>query len=358
MDLMTLTAGYRVPIKNPENQAEIIKCEILRINQEHSLYYIHFYNLNRRYDKWVHGSEFILTDDDQIDLPKKKKKGDEKKLATVIDEEVKVRNFNDIVFGNYQINTWYFSPYPKDVIKNRTVFICEFCLFYFSTQEKLNQHCSKCTIRSPPGLMVYHDTENDLAFFEIDGYVQVNYCRNLALLSKLFLDHKSLIYDVDAFLFYILCKKDNHGCHIVGYFSKEKVSEMGYNLACILTLPSEQRKGYGKILIDFSYMLSKKDGLISGPEKPLSDLGLLSYRAYWLEMILESFKSKNELMIKHLSKDSHIAEDDIIGTLLANKMIKYHQDNLIVTIDEKCKGKMESGRKHRVYEKYNLVNRY
>jgi len=42
---------------------------------------------------------------------------------------------------------------------------------------------------------------------------------------------------------------DEKGAHIVGYFSKEKDSAQGYNLACILTLPQYQRKGYGKLLI-------------------------------------------------------------------------------------------------------------
>ena len=35
----------------------------------------------------------------------------------------------------------------------------------------------------------------------------------------------------------------------MGYFSKEKHSPEEYNLACILTLPPFQRKGYGKFLI-------------------------------------------------------------------------------------------------------------
>ena len=53
------------------------------------------------------------------------------------------------------------------------------------------------------------------------------YCQNLCLLSKLFLDHKTLYYDVDPFLFYVLCEVDDAGAHIVGYFSKEKVREAG-----------------------------------------------------------------------------------------------------------------------------------
>jgi GNAT superfamily N-acetyltransferase len=48
----------------------------------------------------------------------------------------------------------------------------------------------------------------------------------------------------------------------VGYFSKEKNSEEGYNLACILTLPCYQKKGYGKFLISFSYELSKLEGKV------------------------------------------------------------------------------------------------
>jgi len=49
---------------------------------------------------------------------------------------------------------------------------------------------------------------------------------------------------------------------VVGYFSKEKASEEGYNLACILTLPAYQRKGYGKFLISMSYELSKIEGKV------------------------------------------------------------------------------------------------
>ena len=47
----------------------------------------------------------------------------------------------------------------------------------------------------------------------------------------------------------MMTETDDKGCHIVGYFSKEKDSAQGYNLACILTLPQYQRKGYGKLLI-------------------------------------------------------------------------------------------------------------
>lgn len=82
------------------------------------------------------------------------------------------------------------------------------------------------------------------------------YCQCLCLLAKLFLDHKTLYFDVEPFLFYVLTEIDKEGCHLIGYFSKEKESPDGNNVACILTLPPYQRKGFGKFLIAFSKFLS------------------------------------------------------------------------------------------------------
>ena len=46
------------------------------------------------------------------------------------------------------------------------------------------------------------------------------YSQNLCLLAKLFLDHKTLYYDTDPFLFYVMTLHDSYGYHVVGYFSK------------------------------------------------------------------------------------------------------------------------------------------
>lgn len=385
MDLENVTLGYKVPIANPEDKSSLIKCEIISKKTEKgkTMFYIHYLGLNRRYDKWIDGNELVLNNHSEIEIPRKKKKAEDKKpkketqenpkengpqnttkeqsqngqtkaMIATPDDEFRMRNFEKIQIREYLTNTWYFSPYPKEIIKNGTVFLCEFCLYYFSSQEKLLKHCATCELRHPPGNKIYE--EGELSFFEIDGYIQKNYCRNLALLSKLFLDHKSLYWDVDVFMFYVLCRKDEIGYQIVGYFSKEKFSEQGYNLACILTLPFEQRKGYGKILIDFSYLLSKKDKKIAGPEKPLSDLGLLSYRAYWLEVILEELSQSKDITIKGLSLKTHITEEDIIGTLVAYKMIKYYGEDLVIVVNDSMYNKMMKGRNSKVSEEFLLIN--
>lgn len=56
----------------------------------------------------------------------------------------------------------------------------------------------------------------NISMFEVDGKTEQAYCQNLAYLAKLFLDHKTLHFDVDFFLFYVLCEVDERGAHIVG----------------------------------------------------------------------------------------------------------------------------------------------
>ncbi|CAI2161557.1 2978_t:CDS:1 [Funneliformis geosporum] len=237
----------------------------------------------------------------------------------------RVKNLQEIHFGEYHIETWYFSPYPEEFNDSPIIYICEFCLSYFISEFQLRRHIKKCNIMHPPGNEIYRDEE--ISFFEIDGARQQTYCQNLCLLSKLFLDHKSLSYDLLPFLFYIMCKQDQYGYHIVGYFSKEKNYTLN-NLACILTLPPYQRKGYGRLLISFSYELSKIEGRIGSPERPLSDLGLLSYQQYWYETILEVLWDTKEIgedfiTIDEITAKTSITQSDILFTLYESGICVY-----------------------------------
>jgi histone acetyltransferase HTATIP len=254
----------------------------------------------------------------------------------------RVRNLGHIQMGAFEMEPWYFSPYPSTFTEADTVYICEFCLSYSDSNQTFTRHRAKCTLLHPPGNEIYRD--NSVSFFEIDGRRQRRWCRNLCLLSKLFLDHKTLYYDVDPFLFYCMTTRDEHGCHLVGYFSKEKESAEGYNVACILTLPQYQRKGYGKLLIAFSYELSKREGKLGSPEKPLSDLGLLGYRAYWAETVTDVLldheknskdgKGSGEISVEEIGALSAMTTNDVLHTLQNLNMLRYSKGQHVIVLTE------------------------
>ncbi|WWC88288.1 uncharacterized protein L201_003196 [Kwoniella dendrophila CBS 6074] len=293
----------------------------------------------------------------------------------------RVRNFEDVRFGEYLIKTWYYSPYPlpsNDTshtisqkphtphsqpsgkrsssassskkrkldftstpvstnsqsdpmisgIENshkphsrhsRTVndmytgvgkggegargrlWVCDLCFKYMKTRTGWERHTSSCTMLQPPGRKVYQ--RGSYTIWEVNGANATLYCQNLSLFGKLFIDHKSVFFHVENFLFYVICDAaTSRRDQVMAFFSKEKISYDDYNLACIVTFPPFQGRGFGKLLIEFSYYLTRHPSTrpISQspgtPERPLSDLGLKGYTAYWISIVLR--------FLKRLLKDS------------------------------------------------------
>mmetsp|Transcript_14456 Transcript_14456/g.43171 ORF Transcript_14456/g.43171 Transcript_14456/m.43171 type:complete len:513 (-) Transcript_14456:560-2098(-) len=236
------------------------------------------------------------------------------------EEVTKVKNVGVVELGRHTIETWYFSPYPKEYYPGGyvdTLYVCEVTFSFFRTKAELLRSQLCAARRAPPGDEIYR--KGELAMFEVDGNEHGEYCQNLCYFAKLFLDHKTLYFDVDPFLFYVLCEVDTRSYHPVGFYSKEKYSEVGYNLACILAFPPYQRKGYGRFLIAFSYALSRTESKVGAPEKPLSDLGHIAYRSYWASTLLDTLKrilsDAQAISIMELSKMTSIMADDVAATL-------------------------------------------
>lgn len=95
-----------------------------------------------------------------------------------------------------------------------------------------------------------------------------------------------------------------------------------------MVLPVYQKYGYGRFLIEFSYLLSKREEMAGTPEKPLSDLGRLSYESYWKFKVLEYIDQhrNSRITIENISKSTGMNFVDIAATLQKNDLLKYRDD--------------------------------
>ena len=71
---------------------------------------------------------------------------------------------------------------------------------------------------------------------------------------------------------------------------------------------------------------------IGSPEKPLSDLGLVSYRSYWTRVLLNLLKHREgTISIKEMAEETFIKSDDIISTLQHLNMIRYQKGQHVIS---------------------------
>ena len=214
--------------------------------------------------------------------------------------------------------------------------MCERCLRYTRSAATMKQHeassSTACDGR-PTGRLVYDDSERGVAVYEVDGGssdADVLYCQCLCLLSKLFIEHKTVYYDVNPFLFYILTltqpAADGGGERLAAYFSKEKTTTEHNNLACIVTLPHMQQKGYGHFLIKLSYQLTLYAARThdrrptGGPERPLSELAVISYTSYWCDEVsrmLASGRVGSFVSLRDMAAATAIERSDLMSALQA-----------------------------------------
>ena len=287
---------------------EPLRGRIIEIRDNQS--YVHFDGKDRRLDKFFDNSLLSPAQpQDQSNVEKKPNK----EILPLAEEKDKMRNIDEIQFGKHVINTWYISPYPVDK-SVRKLYICEYCMKYFTSLEDLKLHYAELLENTLPGREIYR--KDDISIFEVKGKKQKVFCQCLSLLGKLFIEHKASYFDVDQFNYYVLCECDDMGAHPAAFYSCE--ANMIENiLSCIVVLPPYQKKGYGRLLIDLSYCIASRAGIISGPERPLSDMGHLAYLSYWrdiaMQIILADKEDPGDLSV--ISAKTSIAKDDLSEAL-------------------------------------------
>ncbi len=246
-----------------------------------------------------------------------------------------IKSVRGVQLGNSVVlRAWYPSPYPEMVsCFDSYVKLCDTCLSYFRTTDELSRHWNYCSFSHPPGTEIYRDASSGVSVFEIDGEAFNGYCERLLLLAKLFLKEKrtfsqdaSQYAQVRTFHFYVVCQWDAESgrAGIVGYISKLKFSARESNiLSCILVLPHQQRKGFGSFLIDLAYAMAKIEGRVGSAERPLSELGRLSFYPYWMKRLVPHLSKTGEtIILADLASRAGIVPDDAVEVLKHYGLLK------------------------------------
>jgi MOZ/SAS family len=77
------------------------------------------------------------------------------------------------------------------------------------------------------------------------------------------------------------------------------------------------------VRLTVGYLLSKMEDKLGSPEKPLSDLGLLSYRQFWRTKVVQAILSLDSAItsIQDISEITRMTHDDTIQTLQLMDML-------------------------------------
>uniref|UniRef100_G3TCI2 Histone acetyltransferase n=1 Tax=Loxodonta africana TaxID=9785 RepID=G3TCI2_LOXAF len=376
---VTVEIGETYLCRRPDStwhSAEVIQS---RVNDQEGReeFYVHYVGFNRRLDEWVDKNRLALTKtvkdavqknsekylSELAEQPERKITRNQKRkhdeinhvqktyaemdpTTAALEKEheaiTKVKYVDKIHIGNYEIDAWYFSPFPEDYGKQPKLWLCEYCLKYMKYEKSYRFHLGQCQWRQPPGKEIYR--KSNISVYEVDGKDHKIYCQNLCLLAKLFLDHKTLYFDVEPFVFYILTEVDRQGAHIVGYFSKEKESPDGNNVACILTLPPYQRReGPGpQPSTGHPVHLGPCEGGILGPSERegLPRIGQDSDFSPSSAFLLSEPDPTRELslasaVIPFCSQMTSITQNDIISTLQSLNMVKYWKGQHVICVTPK-----------------------
>ena len=137
-------------------------------------YYVHYEGFNRRLDEWVRRERIRPLDEDVGDgnqdntesvlapemnndrkiTRNQKRKHDEinhvqqtyaemDPTTAALEKEheklTKVKYIDRVQIGRYEIDTWYFSPYPEEYGRQPKLWICQYCLKYMRLEKTYRQ---------------------------------------------------------------------------------------------------------------------------------------------------------------------------------------------------------------------------
>ena len=82
---------------------------------------------------------------------------------------IQVKYIDRVQIGRFEIDTWYFSPYPEEYGKCSKLWICEYCLKYMRLEKSYRYH-QVSQFLSQNTFEIYPDDKNLFHIMEIFQY--------------------------------------------------------------------------------------------------------------------------------------------------------------------------------------------
>jgi histone acetyltransferase MYST1 len=243
---------------------------------------------------------------------------------------------NSVHFRQWKISPQFFSPNLRGLRRFSDLFVCDFCGCDFVSEKNYTVHAELCE-RRIIGRELYRDMAAGIVITEAVGVDEASgpSCQRFCLLAKHFLDHKETFLDVESFLFYLLFEVDEYGLHFAGYFSKDRQQQCLSNLACIAVLPPYQSKGYGSLLIQLSYELTRREGRRGSPERPITNVGRKAFTACWCRMVAVALcTTLDGVSISEISQATGMLPCDILSVLACLGALRSADGRHIIVIND------------------------
>lgn len=157
-----LAVGARLCCQRSEGE-QLLECEVIerRTDGGDWEYYVHYDGFDRRLDEWVPAERMHHEPDaarkgpacapdrefghrratrnmrrkiDEINHVQTSAEHDEA-LEKEHEESTKLKNIQRIEMGRFEIDAWYFSPYPDAYAQQEKLYICEFTLKYMKKRK-------------------------------------------------------------------------------------------------------------------------------------------------------------------------------------------------------------------------------
>ena len=142
------------------------------------------------------------------------------------------------------------------------------------------------------------------------------------ILKKHVVPDKVVVEEVNEYEFFVLIKRDQAGLNFLqGYWSKNLDKQ--WSLNTIVIFPHYQFNGYGQLMITFSYLFLKVEGVAGTPERPLCTKGRESFEKFRKASVLKYLRSGWKLDLQEMSLATGIVDEDLLRAMRPRMSVLY-----------------------------------